>query len=60
MKRILLGWILIGIATSFMAYEQDTTRVEAWLKEAASLPEDSCRTLHFAKKLLGTPYVAGT
>lgn len=60
MKRILLGWILIGIATSFMACEQDTTRVEAWLKEAASLPEDSCRTLHFAKKLLGTPYVAGT
>jgi len=51
---------LIGIATSFMACEQDTTRVEAWLKEAASLPEDSCRTLHFAKKLLGTPYVAGT
>ena len=60
MKRILLGWILIGIATSFMACEQDTTRVEVWLKEAASLPEDSCRTLHFAKKLLGTPYVAGT
>lgn len=51
---------MIGIATSFMACEQDTTRVEAWLKEAASLPEDSCRTLHFAKKLLGTPYVAGT
>lgn len=51
---------MIDIATSFMACEQDTTRVEAWLKEAASLPEDSCRTLHFAKKLLGTPYVAGT
>lgn len=60
MKRILLGWILIGFACSLMACEQDDNRVETWLNEAVSLPEDSCRTLHFAKKMLGTPYVAGT
>ena len=45
---------------SLSACEQDSTRVEKWLEEAVSLPEDSCRTLHFAKQMLGTPYVAGT
>ena len=60
MKRIiLLGIILVN---TFLAYanEQDSIKVENWLKEAISLPQDSCRTLHFAKKMLGVPYVAGT
>lgn len=38
----------------------DSIKIERWLREASSLPKDSCRTLHFAKKMLGTPYVAGT
>ena len=42
------------------AHEQDRVNIEKWLQEAASLPKDSCRTLHFAKKMLGVPYVAGT
>ena len=60
MKRIiLLGIILVN---TFLAYanEQDSIKVENWLKEAISLPQDSCRTLHFAKKMLGVPYVAAT
>ena len=60
MKRIiLLGIILVN---TFLAYanEQDSIKVENWLKEAISLPQDSCRTLHFAKQMLGVPYVAGT
>jgi len=60
MKRIiLLGIILVN---TFLAYanEQDSIKIEAWLKEAISLPQDSCRTLHFAKQMLGVPYVAGT
>ena len=46
--------------SSLWASEQDRIQVEKWLKEAASLPDDSCRTLHFAKQMLGVPYVAGT
>lgn len=42
------------------ANKQDSVRVEQWLKEASFLPMDSCRTLHFAKQMLGVPYVAGT
>ena len=30
------------------------------MKEATTLPKDSCRTLHFAKQMLGVSYVAGT
>ena len=41
-------------------HANDSIRVERWLKEAVTLPEDSCRTLHFAKQMLGVPYVAGT
>ena len=60
MKRIFLLVILLcGFATIY-AHEQDSIKVENWLKEAISLPQDSCRTLHFAKKMLGVPYVAGT
>jgi len=60
MKRIFLLVILLcGFATIY-AHEQDSIKVENWLKEAISLPQDSCRTLHFAKQMLGVPYVAGT
>lgn len=60
MKRILLLGILFGCVCSLYASNQDSIRVEKWLKEAKGLPEDSCRTLHFAKQMLGVPYVAGT
>ena len=60
MKRIiLLGIILVNTFLAY-AHEQDSIKVENWLKEAISLPKDSCRTLHFAKKMLGVPYVAAT
>ena len=58
MKRILLvGFFLCAIHT---LQASDSIRVERWLKEALTLPRDSCRTLHFARKMLGVPYVAGT
>ena len=58
MKRIILiGLLLCSICSS---QANDSIRVEKWLKEAIALPEDSCRTLHFAKKMLDVPYVAGT
>ena len=60
MKRIFLFVILLcGIGT-IHAYNQDSIRVEKWLSEAVFLSKDSCRTLHFAKKMMGVPYVAGT
>ena len=60
MKRIFLLVILLcGIATIY-ANNQDSINVEKWLREATTLPKDSCRTLHFAKQMLGVPYVAGT
>lgn len=40
--------------------QKDSVRVEELLRKAALLPADSCRTLFFAKHLLGIPYVAGT
>ena len=45
---------------TFWASGQDRQKIEQWLQEAKGLPSDSCRTLHFAKKMLGVPYVAGT
>jgi hypothetical protein len=51
---------LLWSSCSFYAGERDKDLVEKWLAEAVSLPMDSCRTLHFAKKMLGVPYVAGT
>lgn len=60
MKRILLGGIWLCAAFSLWACEKESNRVEKWLKEAVSIPKDSCRTLHFAQLMLGTPYVAGT
>jgi hypothetical protein len=60
MKRLLLIGLILWSAGSIFADEQDRASIEKWLQEAVSLPEDSCRTLHFAKKMLGVPYVAGT
>ena len=60
MKRIILIGIILFSVCSVQANEQDSIKVEKWLTEAISLPQDSCRTLHFAKQMLGVPYVAGT
>ena len=60
MKRLLLIGLVLWSVCSVFAGEQDHAHIEKWLQEAVSLPKDSCRTLHFAKKMLGVPYVAGT
>ena len=60
MKHLFIVGIILWSACSLFANEQDSIKVENWLKEAISLPQDSCRTLHFAKKMLGVPYVAAT
>ena len=60
MKRLLLIGLILWSTCSVFADEQDRANIEKWLQEAVSLPKDSCRTLHFAKKMLGVPYVAGT
>ena len=60
MKRLLLIGLILWGACSVFADEQDRASIEKWLQEAVSLPKDSCRTLHFAKKMLGVPYMAGT
>lgn len=60
MKRLFIAGIILWSACPLFANEQDSIKVEKWLKEAVSLPQDSCRTLYFAKKMLGVPYVAGT
>ena len=60
MRQLFLIGLLLWSSCSFYAGERDKDLVEKWLAEAVSLPQDSCRTLHFAKKMLGVPYVAGT
>ena len=60
MKQLFLIGLLLWSSCSFYAGERDKDLVEKWLSEAVSLPQDSCRTLHFAQKMLGVPYVAGT
>ena len=60
MKRLLLIGLILWSTCSVFADEQDRANIEKWLQEAVSLSKDSCRTLHFAKKMLGVPYVAGT
>ena len=60
MKRLLILGILLCSVCTFWASGQDRQKIELWLQEAKALPQDSCRTLHFAKKMLGVPYVAGT
>ena len=59
MKKWVLGAFL-SFALCANGAETDSVRVEHLLKEALSLPDDSCRTLHFARRLMGTPYVSGT
>lgn len=59
MKYVIILFCLFSGLSGY-ASEPDSMKVERWLREASSLPKDSCRTLHFAKKMLGTPYVAGT
>lgn len=58
MKRILL--IVILLCCLFSLQANDSIRIEKWLEEAVTLSKDSYRTLHFAKQMLGVPYVAGT
>ena len=60
MKRLLILVVLLCSVCTFGANGQDRLKIEQWLQEAKGLPQDSCRTLHFAKKMLGVPYVAGT
>lgn len=60
MKRLLLIGLILWSTCSVFEDEQDRASIEKWLQEAVSLSKDSCRTLHFAKKMLGVPYVAGT
>lgn len=45
---------------SHSTLHSDSIRAEQWLAEAKSLPKDSCRTLYFAQRLWGVPYVAHT
>ena len=59
MKYVIILFCLFSGLSGY-ASEPDSMKVERWLREASSFPKDSCRTLHFAKKMLGTPYVAGT
>ena len=60
MKQSILLGVLLCCFCSVFANGQDSIKVEKWLKEASALSKDSCRTLHFAKQMLGVPYVAGT
>ncbi len=59
MKRIILLGIILFSVCYVQANGQDSIQVERWLNEAVFLSKDSCRTLHFAKQMLGVPYVAG-
>jgi hypothetical protein len=60
MKQLLLIGLILWSTCSVFADEQDRASIEKWLQEAVYLSKDSCRTLHFAKQMLGVPYVAGT
>lgn len=60
MIRIYFLVIFLWAVSSLQAAERDSIKVEKWLEEAQSLPQDSCRALFFAKQMLGIPYVGGT
>lgn len=60
MKQSILLGVFLCCFCSVFANGQDSIKVEKWLKEASALSKDSCRTLHFAKQMLGVPYLAGT
>lgn len=58
-----MRWVAVGmllVLLPLQAVGQDSVKVERLLSCAARLPSDSCRTLFFARNLLGVPYVAGT
>lgn len=60
---VLGRWMVVGlllVSLPLQAVETDSVRVERLLACASRLPTDSCRTLFFARNLLGVPYVAGT
>lgn len=50
-------WMLPFITSASI---NDSIKVECLLQEATRLPADSSRTLFFAQKLVGIPYVANT
>lgn len=53
--------LLAGVFTvPARANGKDSIRVEELLQAAGRLPADSCRTLFYARRLAGTPYVGGT
>lgn len=63
MRKLFLGilagvWAMMSCATS--ASGNDSIKVEHLLCEAFRLPADSCRTLFFARRLMGISYVANT
>lgn len=60
MKQSILLSVFLCCFCSVFANGQDSIKVLKLLKEASALSKDSCRTLHFAKQMLGVPYVAGT
>lgn len=75
MRKLFLGrwvWGMVFSATfvwggdcfasgdGHFASANDSIKVERLLDEASRLPADSCRTLFFACKLVGIPYVANT
>lgn len=58
-RCLLIGMLLLSVFPLY-AETYDSIKIEKWLKEAFVLPDDSCRVLHYAKQMLGVPYVAGT
>ncbi len=70
MRKLFLGrwvwlWGMVFGATfawggDCFASASDSIKVERLLGEASRLPADSCRTLFFARQLMGIPYVANT
>lgn len=50
-------WVLPFVT---LASANDSIKVERLLQEATRLPADSSRTLFFAQKMMGVPYVANT
>lgn len=60
MKYLGLFILLFSSSIITVAANQDSIWIEQWLDKAAYLPKDSCRTLHFARLMMGIPYVSGT
>lgn len=60
MKFFVLFILLFSSSIITISANQDSIRIERWLDKAIYLPKDSCRTLHFARLMMGIPYVSGT